>query len=60
MNKGDSDTRYILPIVGIFAAIIAIIAAFFLVGAVAGIVVVVAVLLIATWILFRLMSENSD
>jgi len=60
MDKGDSDTRYILPIIGFFVAIIAIIAAFMLIGAVAGIVVVVAVLALACWILYRLMSQNSD
>jgi hypothetical protein len=54
----DSDINYIPAILAFFVAIIAIIAAFFLVGAVAGIIVIVAVLALAIWAGGRLMSQN--
>jgi O-antigen ligase len=58
--NSDSDINYIPAILGFFVAIIAIVAAFFLVGAVAGVIVLVVVLAIAVWALFKLLSENDD
>lgn len=59
MNS-DSDTAYILPIVGFFVAIIAIVAAYFLAGAVVGIIVTFVVLAIAVRVIYRMLSENTD
>lgn len=58
--NSDSDINYIPAILGFFVAIIAIVAAFFLVGPVAGIIVIILVLAIAVWVLFRLLSENDN
>lgn len=59
MNS-DSDTSYIPAIIGFFVAIIAIFAAFFLIGPIVGIVVLIAVLAIAVFLGYRLMSQNED
>jgi len=56
--NGDSDIAYIPAIIGFFVAILAIVAAFFLIGPVAGIIVVVVVLAIAVFLGYRLLDQN--
>jgi len=56
----DSDINYIPAIIGFFVAIIAVVAAFFLIGPVAGIIVVLVVLALALYLGYRLMTQDEN
>lgn len=58
--KSDSDLAAIPFILGLFLAVIVVTAAFFVVGAVAGIVVLIAVVLAIGYFGYRALAANDD
>ena len=54
----DSDLVGIPLVIGIFVGVAAVIAAFWLIGGLAGVIVLAVVLVIAVWLSFRVIASS--